>query len=394
MKTLKSFFFHAWRPGILILVVGLAAYFVFFYKLGSLLPGYSLNESYTYHSATHFKDVVAHPLNAPYKIPLYIGEKLAGHTLIAGRIIAASIAVIMTLLFFMIVKRWFTYRVALLSTILFATSTALLHVSRLSSPVILEMATLGLISIGFWYNTSKRRMLVMILGVVMCATLLYIPGIFWFELFGFIFWRKKLLGEYLKLSWQYQTLGYLGTILLLAPLIRAFIIFPSEMLLWLGLPEHLPAIHTVASNLVHNILSIGIRSYGSPELWLGHTPILDVIQVVLLIGGVYVFFFRHINLARNAFLLVGMSVTIILSSLGGPIGIAMLVPFLYLIISGGIYVLLHEWLAVFPRNPIARLTGIAVVCVLVSFSVLYQWRSYFIAWPHNKATRSSFNLRS
>jgi hypothetical protein len=51
-----------------------------------------------------------------------------------------------------------------------------------------------------------------------------------------------------------------------------------------------------------------------------------------------------------------------------------------------------QWFTVFPRNPIARGSGIAVICLMLFFSVLYQTRVYFVAWPHTTATRQAFDL--
>jgi hypothetical protein len=156
-----------------------------------------------------------------------------------------------------------------------------------------------------------------------------------------------------------------------------------------GLPQHLHSIGTMAANFGHTLLAIGIQSEGTPDLWLGHAPLLDIIQLILAAIGIYACA-RRFRSGRNPFLLLGLLLGIVLISFGGPVAIGLLLPFLYLLVASGLFKLLNDWLAVFPRNPIARFTGIFIACALVFFSVLYQWRAYFIAWPHNTTTRATF----
>ncbi|HXR49972.1 MAG TPA: hypothetical protein VN778_03015, partial [Verrucomicrobiae bacterium] len=71
-------------------------------------------------------------------------------------------------------------------------------------------------------------------------------------------------------------------------------------------------------------------------------------------------------------------------------GLASLIPLLYLFIIHGLRQLLGQWLTVFPRNPIARFTGIGIICLMLCFSILYQVRAYFVAWPHTSATLQTY----
>lgn len=392
MDTLRRFFFRAWRPAILIVVLAAAAYFLFFYRLGSLLPGYSSRELQSLAGASHFKDILAHPLDAPYKLFVYLGVFL-GHHLLVTRVVAAAYGVLTGVLFFAIVRAWFTYRVALLATILFVTSSGLMHVARLGSPLILQLAPLLIMAAGLILRRSRQNILIFYLFAIITASLVYVPGMVWFELGGLLLWRKDIrlrLGHIAR-RWH-KLLALLLMLAVLAPLIRACIIFPSQIRAVFGLPEHFASLPSILTNFWHMLLAIGIRSDSAPDLWLGHAPLLGIIQIILLIGGVYSFL-RHLKLLRTLFLIGGLVGGLILASLNGPVTIAVILPFLYLLIAGGLYELLHEWLAVFPRNPIARFTGIGIVCIVVFFSVLYQWRAYFVAWPHNSITRATFSHR-
>lgn len=389
----RSFYFKAWRPTVVVGVLAAIAYFVFLHKLGTLLPGYSSTEAATLASASHFRDIVANPLNAPYKLLVYLGIYFGHHGLLVTRIAAAIFAIGATTLIFLVLRAWFTYRVALLGTILFATSSALMHIARLGSPLILQMSPLVILAAGLGFIRFRQRTLMFYVVIAVAMTLLYVPGLVWFELAGLALWRRDISPGFKQLVWWHKLLGGLLALAFLAPLVRAFVLFPSQLYTFFGLPQHLPSIATIGENALHTVSSVVLRSNGSPELWLGHAPLLGVIQSALLLAGIYTFT-RHFRLSRSLFMLFGIVISLVLISLGGPVSIGMLVPYLYLLIAGGLYELLHEWLSVFPRNPIARFAGVTIVCTLVFFSVLYQWRSYFVAWPHNDKTRATFHIKA
>ncbi|MFA5004017.1 MAG: hypothetical protein WC498_01940 [Candidatus Saccharimonadales bacterium] len=390
MKRLKDFYFRTWRQAVAVLLLTAVGYLVFFHNLGDLLPGYAPSEVASYHASEHFKGIVAHPVDAPYKVLVYGIIHFAPNHLFATRVVAAGIGVLACLLFFVVVHAWFSYRIAFLTTILFATSNGLLHIARLGSPLVLQLALLLLIAGALWLQNTAHRTIALYGTIAVLVAAIYIPGLVWFELLGLVLWRKAVMNELRKLSWPHVTLVSLLGVLFLAPLIRACIIFPSTIRDIFGLPDHLSSITNFGTNLLHTVSSIGFRSYGTSDILLGHTPLLDITQVVLLLLGGAVFF-RHWRLARSGFLFAATGLAVVLASLGGSVTTSVLLPLLYIFIAAGLYELLRIWLSVFPKNPFARLTGLFIVICLVLFSVLYQWRAYFIAWPYNAATRTTFS---
>jgi hypothetical protein len=87
-----------------------------------------------------------------------------------------------------------------------------------------------------------------------------------------------------------------------------------------------------------------------------------------------------------AFFLFGF----VLVGMGGPVGLSVLVPLAFVVAAAGIAYLLHEWLKVFPRNPLARGFGVALVTVAVLVSCVYNLRAYFVAWPAVDTTQTIF----
>ncbi|MEO6761265.1 MAG: hypothetical protein ABI220_02710 [Candidatus Saccharimonadales bacterium] len=389
MKKVTELFWRLWRPSLVVLLVAVVGYFVLFNHLGNLVPGYSAHEIATYNSSQHFRDIVAHPVNAPYKIILYGVIKFAPNHLIATRIVASAIGLVACILFFYLVRKWFNLRIAAFSVILLGLSSGLLHSARLGTPDVLLLAPLLLFGALIWLQRIKRRSVALYIAAACLTAAIYIPGFIWFELLGLIFWRKVISRELHRIYWKHLVIAGLLILVLLLPLIRACIIFPKTIYSVFGLPSHL-AFSQIGVNLWHALSSIGLHSYGGAEKLIGHAPLLDATQLVLLILGIFVFASRP-KLSRSRLVFAVCCLSLVLISLGGPVSITLLLPTIYLFVAAGLYELLHRWLKTFPRNPFARVTGIVIVCCLIFFSVLYQARSYYVAWPHNSATKQTFN---
>ncbi len=390
MKNLQQIYFRFWRPAVLVLSLGLIAYLLFFHNLSHLLPGYSNREVYLYNTSSNWHTILKNPIDAPYKLVVLSGIILGHHSWLLTRITAAGFGVLGSLVFFMLVRSWYGYRIGFLATILFATSSGFLHVARLGSGLILQLSVLLLMGAIFGYHQSRHRVLASYALAALFALLWYVPGMIWFELLALVLFRTNTIRLVKLADWKNLVGWVILPLVVAAPLIHACINTPSILRAVGGLPSHFISVSHMLSNLGNALLSIAIRSNGTPELWLGHAPLLDIIEAMLLLLGVYTLI-QKINSIRSLGVLGAIFISLVLISLGGPVGFTSLVPLLYLCIAGGLYVLLQLWLRVFPRNPIARISGIGLVCILVFFSVLYQWRSYYVAWPHNIATKQVFS---
>lgn len=390
MKNLQQIYFRFWRPAVLVLSLGLVAYFLFFHNLSHLLPGYSNREVYLYNTSSNWHTILKNPIDAPYKLVVLSGIILGHHSWLLTRIAAAGFGVLGSLVFFTLVRSWYGYSIGFLATILFATSSGFLHVARLGSGLILQLSVLLLIGAVFGYRQSRHRTLAAYALAALFAVLLYVPGMVWFELLALTLFRTNILRLVRQADWKHLVGWVVLPFVVAAPLIHVCINTPSIVRTIAGLPSHFISASHMLSNLGTALLSIAMHSNGTPELWLGHAPLLNIIEAMLLLLGAYMLS-QKIHSVRSLGLLGATLISLILISLGGPVGFTSLVPLLYLYIAGGLHALLQRWLNVFPRNPIARTSGIGLVCVLVFFSVLYQWRSYYVAWPHNTATKQVFN---
>jgi hypothetical protein len=275
---------------------------------------------------------------------------------------------------------------------MFVTSGGFLHATRLGTPAILQMSVLLLVGALFWVRRTERPVLFSYVLVIVFALLWYVPGLIWFELLALVLLRGEIVRQLSRSSWLHRGSWSALALLLVAPLLYAFYQTPSLIRSFAGLPAHFTSVMHMLADAGNAILSLGIRSPLNPELTVGHAPLLDIVELILFILGVYLLAKKY-YVARSVGILSALLLSLVLILLGGPITVTALVPLIYLCMAGGLALLIKQWLRVFPRNPIARATGIGLVFIMISFSVLYQWRSYFVAWPHNTIVRQTFNQR-
>jgi hypothetical protein len=135
-----------------------------------------------------------------------------------------------------------------------------------------------------------------------------------------------------------------------------------------------------------------IRGPQYPDLWLGRAPLLDIFTLVACLVGAY-FYLTRLDSMRSRFLVSFFAMGVVLVGLGGPVGLSLLVPILYLAAATGLAYLLRDWLTTFPLNPIARSLGLGLIILAVCVSCVYNLRGYFVAWPHNQTTKATFRYR-
>ncbi len=292
--------------------------------------------------------------------------------------------------FFFILRRWQNTRIAVLGTILFGLSSAFTQTARLGTPNVLLFGLVILAAAGLWLRSGQKRLPALAVGAGIVLLALYVPGLIWFVLAGVV-WRRRVILEELKyLRWWTVGIGVLVIIGLALPLAVAGYKHPFILLTAAGLPQQLPSLHQLGSNLANSPLQIFIRSPLMPGFWVGRTPILDVFASAMFALGVYAEI-RYRRLDRARLLLGVLVLGTILITLGGPVTLTLLVPFVYLVVAAGVTYLLHEWFSVFPLNPIARSLGVTVLVLAIAASCAYQLDRSFIAWPHEPATRAAFN---
>ncbi len=392
MKRLLVPILKHWRiitvATLLIIITGLMVG----YRLGSL-PGNGLAsaEIETFSEYSSLRTIISDPTHAPYKLLGWTLSKLPYNSNAMLRIPAAILATLTVLSLAYVMRRWYGTRSTIIGVALFMTSAWFLHVGRAGVydiEFMWAMTTLILLHVLFHAHAESSFMsFVWLVGII---TLLFVPGFIWLVLLNLILQRNDILDAWDNLNALWKKIMFV-TLPVIALAGITFLIVRDTSLLktWLGIPPHPEMWMDILKRLGNAVAYFVVRGPSDPVIWLGRLPVLDVFVTVMLIAGV-VFYAKHLKAARIR-LLGGLFIAgAILTALNPVIKFSLLVPIAYLVATAGIAYLLHEWLRVFPRNPLARSVGVFIVAVVVSASCLYNLRSYFIAWPHNKATQTTF----
>jgi hypothetical protein len=337
--------------------------------------------------------IIDNPVNAPVKVGQYIFQKLSLETPLFLRSVSVAVAVLSVWLFYALLLKWHTARVALLGTIMFVTSSWFLHSARLATPNVLLLGLLALISVGHFMRFGENKNQAWLLGAVVAGIALYIPGLVWFLILGLI-WQSRRLNEALRVISTPVLCACVGIMVaLIAPITIGLIRNPGIWRELLGFaPTFEPPIE-ILKNIAQVPLSLFWKSPENPVYWLGNLPILDVFAAVMFVLGAYAYWFRF-RLDRTR-LLMGIFVlgSLWIGISGRHENITLLLPFVYVIIAAGITLMLQQWFTVFPRNPIARGIGAGLLATAILISCTYQVTNYFIAWPNNPTTKSVFQQK-
>lgn len=382
-----------WQAVSSMIIIGAGIGLLLFTGLNSLLPGYSQSEINSAKSSQTFNQIVHDPVNAPYKLAVKGFTHFTGDTLESTRLAAASFGAATIILFYLGLRRWYNLRVAFLSSVLFGCSAWFLHIARHgTADVLLPFTILLLAYCGYWIASEGRSKISYLIAVIAAGFCIFVPGTFWLLCLGLIIRRGKDFKNIgTRLSWPYQALLVLIALVIIAtPIVIGVLKEPSITYALLGLPDTLPSISTVISNVLSTPISIFAWSNGTPELTLGHLPYVDIFTTGMFVLGAY-YYFKYRSLDRSKLLAVFLLLATILAGLGGPVTDAILLPAIYIIVAAGIALLLAQWTTVFPRNTLAQSAGILVITLAVIVSCWYNIRAYYIAWPLNFDTRAHYS---
>jgi hypothetical protein len=393
MKRLRLLVGNNWRPALAAIgAVGLLIVMLWF-RLGELPGGISEAEAVTREHLLRQDvgsgNILANPLYLPHSIALFILQQFGVTSLGAVRSISALIGLGTIIAFYLLVRKWHTNRMAVFGTLLFASSAWFLHIARYGSTDILFTILIIFLFAGVWLQHSRHRAALLSLLLFCGAMTLYIPGMIWFVALGAIWQRKRIAAELRGVSSGFIISWILLGLLLVAPLAWAL---TQDFSLWrpvLGLPDKLPAITEFLRNLATIPVRLFVQGPDDPAVWLGRLPLLDFFSSVMAIIGVY-WYLRRIRLDRTIFIIAVFLIGSILMALDGPVRLAFLLPFVYLLVTAGLTFMLQQWFTVFPRNPIARTVGATLLSIGVLITVFYHVTHYYIAWPNTPATREEY----
>lgn len=381
----------SWHHFLLLLVATVLLLGLFFFRLGTLVPSFSGTEVKAVKEVSSVRSIIKNPINLPHKglqHSLVRMDKLSTFWL---RSASAALGVLSVVLFYFILKQWYTTRVSILGTLLFGSSPLILHFARSATPAFTQLFFMVLIgAYGLWQAKTRHTNLRLVVGLLLFAISLYTPGLIWFLAVGLIWQRHQVLEILKRASIAAKITSTLVFLACLVPLSFAFIKNYKLVYSWLGAPETWPHVKTIAFNLVELPLSFFAFANLPSEFWLGRLPLLNIFVSALCVLGAYVFLFRQITDIRYV-VFGALLISTPLIAINGPITHIITMPFIYLLSAAGLNLLLQRWLKVFPRNPLIKPIGPLLIGVAVLMGVFYGLKHYFIAWPNSPQTKAVFS---
>ena len=362
------------------------------WKLGSLTPGLSEPEVATYQSARNLSIIIDNAINAPYKIAVYLSTRVMDNAL-GLRLVGAAVGSVAIVLFYFMAQKIMTVSNAIMTTAMFATTSLLLHTSRTATPNVMLLTLLALVAVGSFIRFNKRSEPGWLLASALIALSLYTPGLVFFILAGAAWQFRHVKSSFEDLRPVIIISCSVIFSLLVAPLVISLIRDPNLWRSYLGVPAELPNISVVLQRAGEAILSLFVISPKNPVYWLGRQPILDVFATALFVYGI-VTVIRHYRLER-LILIIGVFLIAIawIAISGNHQGMILVLPFVYIVIGLGLQELMDKWLSVFPRNPIAQITGAAFLVTAVLLAINFQTQRYFVAWANSPETIEVYQLQ-
>ncbi len=389
-KHLSKLVGDYWRQALALLLIGLFVTMVLWYQLGTLVPGFSTPELAARANANSFRKILENPLFLPHKLMQYVLISLGRNGAFWMRTVSALWGLAVIVIFFDIIRNWYSRRVALLGGALFLSSAWFLHFARLGTPEIMYATTIGLLWVGVRLKSvNAPRIRTILASVLILGCSFYVPGLAWLIIPMLIWQRKVVASELSSIPRWLAALTILAVTVGVAPLIYSFVLNPVLIRDWLYIPSRIN-IGQFWSNLWHIPVWIALRGPVMPVYWLGRTPMFDVFSLVMAVLGLFVLnYYRLLDRVRAVIVIILLGFG--LAVFNGWIALAVAMPLIFVVITAGIALFLQQWFTVFPRNPLARIAGITVVSFVVALACTYNLRSYFIAWPRTPATKLVFN---
>jgi hypothetical protein len=331
------------------------------------------------------------PLLLPYKLLASVFMRLPFGDLLMTRLAAAVLALAAVGLFFVLAKRWYGLTGGFIGSLLFATSGWLLHTGRYGAGyIVLPLLVLGLLNLTVWLNSTEKAGRAVVAMAICYGLALYVPGGLWFVVASLLICRRGIT-EHLRRA---KTGPYIAaaaiSLVSVGGLALSLINRGGLWHQWLAIPANWPGMTSLAKQAALSISAFLIRGPGTPEVWLAHTPILDVASCVLLLLGI-LFYARHLANSRTRLLVLFTAIGVLLTTLNGAPALGLLVPTVYLVIAGGLASYFYQWKKVFPRNPFAESTALVLLGVLAVCIVAFHAQRYFIAWRHSPATIQAYH---
>ena len=392
-SRVDSFVLYKYRYGICMAVLVFATVFLLSYQLVGLVPGISQPEAAQGISSVSLRSILENPIYAPFKAMQWVFIKLLGQTTLALRLPSIILGAASVAILYDVFRHWHKQRIAILGSLFFVTSSWFLHSARLGvASITLVFFVVALLWAATKLHHAPVRRWPFLIMATIVALSLYVPFMLYFLIAGVVLHRFAVKKYLWHLNKKERILGVVILLIVVAPLVYAFINNPDLIRTYFGIPQSLPSISQYLKNIPNTIGYVFWKSVPSAVFHLGDLPMLDIFTATMAALGVYQYE-KQMNQHRTKWLFIGTFILILTLSIGANVAnFAVLTPLIYIFAATGVVALLVQWYEIFPKNPVARTVGLLPIIFLFLVVTMYHSNRYFIAWARAPETRQAFNM--
>ncbi len=363
---------------LLFLVIALAYITVGFKQLGKLANPIDLP---IYLKIDSMRSLIENVPFFPFRALQFFVNHFFSGQIVALTLVSVMLAVLSLFIFYYVLIRWRSKRVALMGTFLLGTTGLFLVAARSVEPYIYYVFSACLIPLCFLIISEEGSKYDLLFISVILALLLYTPGFWIFILIGLALAYSSILNMLSEFSIKQKALAFLAFILGILPLISSFIINPLQIKGYLlGSSYNIVSIKLALDNALALPSQLVYSGLDDISVWLPNTPVIDVFTLAMIVLGIYAYKIGY-HPVRFKGLIIFTLVSTVLAIVNGQKFIWVLIVPLILFATRGIGLMLQQWFAVFPKNPLARYVGVIVLCIALGTAGVFHLNRYFNAWP-------------
>lgn len=313
-------------------------------------------------------------VNLPYHILQRLSFNLFGVSTLSIKLPSIALGVATVIGIYLLVRTWFRRNIAIITTVIAATSTQFLFLLQDGTPnIAFSFLTVWLL-FAATYVTRKKMFgtLWKVLTGILMATALYIPlGIYLvIAILTTAFFHPHIRHLINRFSRPRLWIGVVLGSISAAPVVYASILDTNVLLTLIGMPT---STVDFQANLVHLFLDLFGFAAQSNSYML--RPIYSL-GLLLIIGvGIYKLF-THKYTARSYVIWI-LGLVLVPLIILNPEHVTHLFPLACLMVAMGVGTLISNWYKLFPRNPYARVAGLLPLAVLVLGIVYSGTMRYF-----------------
>ena len=328
-------------------------------------------------------------VNLPYHILQRIGFMLFGVSTFTIKLPSIILGLLTIIGIFFLIRVWFRRNVAILTTILVATSTQFLFlIQDGTAGVMFSFVAVWLLLSGtfitrnFMFDTFWK----VVVGALL-ATALYIPlGIY------LVITVIVTAALHPHIRYSFKHIARLRLVLAaslgaasITPLIYACIVNPTTLLTLLGINLG------VGFSFMEHATAMwrAFCDFPTPSTGYLLTPLYSLGVVVLMTIGLYQVW-RQRHTARSYFVLI-LGIGLMPFLFIDPTQVTSVFPLATLLMAYGISTLIKNWYKLFPRNPYARIGGLVPLTIIILGMVYSGVARYTHSYTYNPQVLSHYS---